>query len=185
MPTIPRPGRDHAAYPFSRPYPEARTVCRAPDRGPAGAHAGTWPGREGARAYRWHVTLHESSWVIGRERCLPSPYAPRAGDASTGGGEQGCRWRVVFGLRRPAGETSPPSPLGQVTPPRLSRGVRETGVRLPSMVLHRSTCMMHRRHVPVHPDVQTASSPIPPFGGSCPAVSQRRSGYSRCGNTHE
>jgi hypothetical protein len=40
-----------------------------------------------------------------------------------------------------------------VTPPRLSRGVRETGVRLPGLVIHRSQGMMHRRQVPVHPDL--------------------------------
>jgi hypothetical protein len=45
---------------LSRPYAEARTFCRALDRGPAGANAGTLTGSELARAYRLHVTQNWS-----------------------------------------------------------------------------------------------------------------------------
>jgi hypothetical protein len=78
-----------------------------------------------------------------------------------------------------------PSPRWQATPPRLSRGFRETGLRLPSLVIHLSQCIMRLRHVPVHSNFQTASSPKPLFGGSCPAAPPRRSGDSRCAKTHK
>jgi hypothetical protein len=43
---------------LSRPYAEARTLCRALDIGPAGVYVGTLTGIELARAYRFHVTQH-------------------------------------------------------------------------------------------------------------------------------
>jgi hypothetical protein len=44
---------------LSRPYAEARTCCRTPDLGPAGAHAGTLTGSEVARASSRGRKTHE------------------------------------------------------------------------------------------------------------------------------